>query len=126
METPLYKQYLFHNEKELFKYSKQKILQIFDIIIKSNNKREIETSINGLRALSEISTNYVNIRKEDVTQKDEFLDYIYESARYKGVKLDTQTEKSFSGFQYLAKCYRSIPRTSLAFLYVLQSHLPSF
>lgn len=78
MESPVYQQFIFHNEKTLTAVSKNRVLQIGDVILKATNRRELETCIKGLKALSEISSYYVNIRKDDPTSDDDFLQYIYD------------------------------------------------
>ncbi len=76
--TPMYAHFLLHNNLMLLALSKQKVLQISDVIMKSSSRREIETSIEGFNALGEIAKHYVNIRKDDPAIEDAFLQYIYD------------------------------------------------
>ena len=77
LEGPMYSHFLLHNDLTLLALSKQKVLQISDVILKASSRREIETSIKGFESLTEIALNYVNIRKDDPTSEDSFLVYIY-------------------------------------------------
>lgn len=106
MKDSFYEYYLFHTEKDLFLYSKNKILQIFDVIFKSSYRREIETSTIGLEAVSDISFNYIQIRKNDVTQEDEFLDYIYE--KLLALSEIAITNKDLSLIQEIIKSFERI------------------
>lgn len=78
-ETPLYWESVFHSyQASLFMIPRQKVLQIMDIVFKCAVKREAETYNLGFEAISEIARAYVSIRKEDSTQEDEFLQYVYD------------------------------------------------
>ncbi|MCJ7424606.1 DUF2254 domain-containing protein [Candidatus Bathyarchaeota archaeon] len=77
IETPLYWQFVFHNETTLQNPIKKQVLLINDVITKAVSRREIETSIRGFEALSKIIESYVAIRQEDTTSDDEFLQYAY-------------------------------------------------
>ena len=76
-KSPIYSQFVFHREKNLVAISKKKVLQISDVILKASNRRELETCVVGLKALSEIVASYVTIRKDDSTTSDDFLQYVY-------------------------------------------------
>jgi len=78
IQSPIYPQFVFYNDQTLLTTSRQKILQITDIVLKSSVRREIETCMAGFGALSEIARSYVSIRKDDMTQEDRFLQYIYD------------------------------------------------
>jgi len=78
IQSPIYPQFVLHNDQTLLMRSRQKILQITDIVLKSSVRREIETCTAGFVALSEIARSYVSIRKEDTTQEDRFLQDIYD------------------------------------------------
>lgn len=76
-KLPIYSQFIFHREKTLLATSKEKVLQISDVILKASKRRELETCVVGLKALSEIVASYVTIRKDDSTTSDDFLQYVY-------------------------------------------------
>ena len=76
-KSPIYSQLVFHNEKTLIASSQNKILQISDVILKASERRELETCVIGLKALCEIVSCYVAIRKDDPTPGDDFLQYVY-------------------------------------------------
>lgn len=78
MKSPLYPHFVFHSEKALMATSQNKVLQISDVILKASKRRELETCVVGLKALSEIVSGYVTIRKDDSTPRDDFLQYVYD------------------------------------------------
>ena len=79
MQTEFFRDFLLHeNQGSLLKLTRQRVLQIVDIIQKCAMKRESETYVAGLQALSEICESYVAIRKDDSTPGDEFIESIYE------------------------------------------------
>lgn len=75
-KSPLYPHFIFHNYQDLLVRSKNCVLQISDVILKASHRQEMETCIVGLKALGEIVSAYVTIRKDDPTQEDEFLQNI--------------------------------------------------
>ena len=76
--SEMYPHFLLHYDKSLLSLSKHKVLQISDVILKASSRREIETSIKGFEALADITACYVEIRKDDPTVEDSFLQYIYD------------------------------------------------
>ena len=78
IKSPLYYQFIFHQDKTLFSISRKKILQIFDVIFKACSRRELETSVFGFEALSRLASNYISLRKDHITESDDFIQYIYD------------------------------------------------
>jgi hypothetical protein len=77
-ESHFYSEFILHNERALLASSKEKASQISDVILKASSRREIETSVFGFKALSEIVRSYITIRQDHATQQDDFLQYIYD------------------------------------------------
>jgi len=75
-KNAFYSHFIFHNTEELLVRSKKCVLQISDVILKASQRQEMETCIVGVKALSEIVTAYITIRKDDPTQEDKFLQNI--------------------------------------------------
>lgn len=78
-KLPFYREFLFHeNFGSLLPATRQGILQIMDVVLKSAVKREAETYEFGFKAISEIAQTYVSIRRDDSTSEDKLLQYVYE------------------------------------------------
>lgn len=78
LKTTSYRDFLFHSDKTLLAPLKHKVLQISDVIQKTSSRKELETSIVGFNALSKIARSYIDLRQDDTTPRDDFIQYIYE------------------------------------------------
>lgn len=75
-KNPLYSHFIFHKNQELLVRSRKCVLQISDVILKASQRQEMETCIVGLKAIGDVVSAYVTIRRDDPTQEDEFLQNI--------------------------------------------------
>jgi len=78
LKTQSYRSFVFHYDKTLLAPIKHKALQISDVIQKASLRKELETTVMGFNALSEIVRGYVDVRKDDIIPRDNFIQYIYE------------------------------------------------
>jgi hypothetical protein len=76
MKLPHYKYAVLHHENSLMASTQMGVLQISDVVMKASKRRELETCITGLKALSQIVEGYVSIRKDDPTPDDAFIQYV--------------------------------------------------
>jgi Predicted membrane protein (DUF2254) len=76
-ESPVFKEFLFEKDTGMLDFSKNKILQINDVILKACTRGELETAVEGLVALSEVAKKYIGVRSEYSFTNDYFMQYIY-------------------------------------------------
>jgi len=105
-KSHLYPEFILHNEKALLASSKEKVSQISDVILKATSRRELETSVFGFKALSEIARSYITIRQGHATQQDDFLQYI--DAQLLSISEIAFDNKDISLLQEIIKAFEEI------------------